>query len=129
MDDARRRWLTDSMMTECTIEHVAEAIAGHAQPGQDAYIERRSAGYRWSPVHAGGSYPLLRTVAAMIDVNYHALGLPFTTVEGRTVVNADARANGDVTGASFIEATTDAPENMRRIGAALEDRGFPYPTG
>ncbi len=46
MDDTRRRWLTDSIMRGCTLEHVAEAIASHAPSGECAYVERRGAEYR-----------------------------------------------------------------------------------
>ena len=118
MDESRRRWLTDSIMSGSTLEHVAEAIASHAPSGECVYVERRGAEYRWSPAHAGGPYPLLRTVAVILEVDYHALILPCGAVEGRTVVNAPVPGDADV--ASFIEATADAPENTRRIEAALE---------
>ena len=118
MDDTRRRWLTDSIMSGSTLEHVAEAIASHAPSGERVYVERRGGEYRWSPAHAGGAYPLLRTLAMILDVDYHALILPFITVEERAIVNAPAPSDADA--ASFIEATTDAPENTRRIEAALE---------
>lgn len=118
MEDARRRWLTNSIMAECSLEHVAEAIATHARPGREVYVERRGAGYRWSPAHAGGSYPLHREVALTIDVDYHRFVLPFVTVDGRAIVKAGL-AEGDVVAASFIEPTTDALENMERIRSAL----------
>ena len=119
MDHGRRQWLIDSIINQCSIEHVADAIAAFARPGTDVYVEQRGSGYRWSPAHAGGSYPLLRTVAVTIDVEYHSLILPFVTFDGRAIVNADAPADGEVVAASFIEATADTRENRERIEAAL----------
>ena len=120
MDEARRRWLVESMMTECSLEHVAEAIAAHGRPGREVYVEQRQVGYRWSPTH-GSAYPLHREVALTIDVDYHRFVLPFITVDGRAVLLAEALAESDVVTSAFIESTTDAVENSERIRSALEN--------
>jgi hypothetical protein len=119
MEEARRRWLLDSMTSECPLEYVAEAIASHAKPGSDVYVAQGPGGYRWSPTHPGGAYPLQREVALMIDLSHYDFALPFDTVDGWGIVRAAGLAETDVVAASFIEARTDARANVERISSAL----------
>lgn len=44
-------------------------------------------GWRWSPVHAGGPYPLLRITARFLKMDYHRLLIPCRALDdGNTIV-------------------------------------------
>lgn len=60
------------------LEEVAEHVAAVSSPTRKVYVERRRDGYRWSIAHGGGPYPLLRTVAAFLQVDHTRI-----VVEGR----------------------------------------------
>ncbi len=62
--------------------------------------------YRWSPAHRGGPYPLLRTVAKLLDLNHHAVVLPFETHDGFCVVS---RGQGEATGEAWTVLEFDQP--------------------
>lgn len=88
MDGAERRFIVATMTTACALEDVAEAIGRRVRPGRVVYVERRTNGYRWSPSHAGGPYPLLRELALVVDRHYTTLVVPFETIDGRAVIRA-----------------------------------------
>ena len=114
MDDAQRRLLADSMFSYCPLEQVAEQISASGARFDRIYVERRGTKYRWSLVHLGGPYPLLREVAQLLDVSYHSLVLPFGTVEEWTIVlTEDLDANPDACG--FMQPAPDALVNRERI--------------
>ena len=61
MDEVRRSRLMRSIFGIGPAEEVAEQIALFGAPRFDnVYVERRGHAYRWSIVHRGGPYPLLR---------------------------------------------------------------------
>jgi hypothetical protein len=89
MDDARRRLLAGSIFAYCTLEQVAEQIAASAAQFDCIYVERLGSTYRWSPMHRGGPYPLLREVAKLLDLPYRLLVLPFGTADEWTIVRTE----------------------------------------
>jgi hypothetical protein len=114
MDDARRRLLAGSIFAYCTLEQVAEQIAASAALFERIYVERRGSGFRWSLIHRGGPYPLLRQVAQLLDVSYHSLVLPFGSVEEWTIVlTKDLDTNPDACG--FMQPAPGALVNRERI--------------
>jgi hypothetical protein len=69
--------------TPTTLTAVAAAVATAANERNGAiYVEKFPDGYRWSPAQPGGVYPLMRTVAAFLDVDYHRIIVGFRTVAG-----------------------------------------------
>jgi len=92
------------------------------------YVERRPGGFRWSPAHRGGPYPLLRTAAVVLGVDHHRLVLPFRPVPGNgnaawrgLSIVGDPRdpAPGRWT-VLTLEAATPAGEVEDRLAAAFE---------
>ena len=114
MDDARRRLLADSMFSYCSLEQVAEQISAFGTRFNRIYVERRGSGYRWSLIHRGGPYPLLREVAQLLDVSYHSLILPYRPVDTWTIVLTPELERSRTRGA-FIEPASDASVNVQRI--------------
>jgi hypothetical protein len=114
MDDACRRLLAGSIFAYCTLDQVAEQIAASAARFERIYVERRGSKYRWSPVHLGGPYPLLREVAQLLDVSHNSLILPFGTVEEWTIVlTRDLDNSPDAW--SFTQPAPDAVANRERV--------------
>ena len=114
MDDARRRLLVGSIFAYCTLDQVTEQIAEYAGGSDRIYVERRGSGYRWSLVHRGGAYPLLREVAKLLDVPYRSLILHFGTIDGWTIaLTPEPDAAPDSRG--FIEPAAEASINRERI--------------
>lgn len=108
MDEARRRDLANTMTKASTLEDVAEAIAAFGEHTYaNVYVERRDGGYRWSPAHAGGPYPLLREVARFLDLDHHALIVPFATMDGRTVVSPEGPRMSRPEAWAFIAPSAD----------------------
>jgi len=120
MDEDRRRWLIATLVAGCSLRDAAEAIAGHARADSYVYVEERTDGYRWSPTHRGGPYPLHREVALVIDVPYNVFMLPFETIDGSAVVRAEDPRAASVIRRGFVRATSEPDENVARILAALD---------
>jgi hypothetical protein len=118
MNDTSRQLLASSILSTCTIERTAEQIALFGVPRfQNVYVERRGNAYRWSIVHWGGAYPLLRELALLLDVPYTPIVLPFDTVDGWAIVRA-ADLKGDPDSWALIEPSTDVSINVERLLAA-----------
>src|SRR3954468_18028819 len=114
MDDARRRLLADSMFSYCSLEQVAEQVSTSGAKFTRIYVERLGASYRWSLMHRGGPYPLLREVAQLLDVSSPSLILPYGSVDGWSIV-LTPRLEREPDSWSFIEPTPDASANLQRI--------------
>ena len=97
------------------------------------YVERRGAVFRWSPAHRGGPYPLLRTVAKILDLDYHGLvvgcsGLPDSPSgfdsdgmwEGLCIVPATAKAGE----ARRLDRPRARPADHSRRGPPANCRGL-----
>ena len=71
--DPAREALARSISTAAPLDEVATAIAAASEHQRLLYVERVPGGYRWSLAHRGGPYPLLRTTALFLRVDYHEL--------------------------------------------------------
>ena len=115
MDDVTRSRLAGSIFETCTIEQTAEQIALFGAPRfARVYVERRGKAYRWSIVHRGGPYPLLRELAQLLDVPHESIALPFATIDGWTYVLAPD-LDGKPDSWAIIEPSSDASVNVERL--------------
>ena len=56
-----------------SLEEVALAASVATEYETKLYVERRDDRYRWSLIHRGGPYPLLRITARFLEVDYHSI--------------------------------------------------------
>jgi hypothetical protein len=78
--DARRLELYRSVFEPSPLDDVAEAVAVATEDVRQVYVERTTDGYRWSLVHTGGPYPMLRITARFLRVVYTRILVPCRTV-------------------------------------------------
>ena len=114
--DAHRLELFRSVFEPSSLDEVAQAVAVASEDERSIYVERVDGGYRWSLTHAGGGYPLLRTTARFLRVDYTRIMVGFRTVtdgvcvvcsepaepmnpESWAVVEFDGATSADVVGA------------------------------
>lgn len=62
-----------SMHDWSSLEKVALAVSVATEYETEVYVERLGDRYRWSLVHRGGPYPLLRITARFLQVDYHSI--------------------------------------------------------
>src|ERR1700683_4767958 len=55
------------------LEEVALAVSVATEDETKVYVERLSDRYRWSLIHRGGPYPLLRITARFLQVDYQSI--------------------------------------------------------
>jgi len=68
--DARRLELFRSVYEPSSLDDVAEAVAVATEDLRRIYVERVGDRYRWSLVHPGGPYPMLRITARFLRVDH-----------------------------------------------------------
>ena len=69
-----RSQLIQSTRDWSSLEEVALAVSVATECESEIYVERRGKDrYRWSPVHRGGPYPLLRIIARFLQVDYQSI--------------------------------------------------------
>ena len=120
--DAHRLALLRSVFHPTTLDNVADAIAVATQYARRIYIERVSGGYRWSPTHSGGSYPLLRITARFLDVDHHRFAIAFRTVsDGICILCQDPEHPSPAEQWAVIDfdEPVEAPVVRQRIAQAL----------
>jgi hypothetical protein len=123
--DAYRLELLRRVFEVSSLDEVAEAVAVATEHERRVYVERLDGGYRWSPVHSGGAYPLLRITARFLRVDYRDI-----TVAFRAVADAVYILSAEVQQATIADAWAvvdfDVPasseETRDRIRAALSPR-------
>jgi len=107
------------------LEDVAEAVSVASEVETRIYVERIGNAYRWSLVHAGGMYPLLRIAARFLRVDYHRIFIGFRTVaEGVVVLSEEPDKAEDPDAWAVIEfdgATTPSDVKRRIVGVLLGD--------
>ena len=69
----KRSQLIKSSRDWSTIETVALAVSVATEFQTNVYVERLGESYRWSLIHRGGPYPLLRITAKYLQVDYQSL--------------------------------------------------------
>ena len=63
-----------------SLEQVALAASVASEYETKLYVERRDDRYRWSLIHRGGPYPLLRITARFLEIDYHSIFIGFREV-------------------------------------------------
>ena len=69
----KRSQLIKSSFDWSTIEMAAMAVSLATEFQSKVYVERLGDRYRWSLIHRGGPYPLLRITAKYLQVDYHSI--------------------------------------------------------
>ena len=88
--DEQRAALARSIMEVSPLRTVATAVAAATEHQRRVYIEHLAQGWRWSPLHPGGPYPLLRITARFLKMNHHHLLISFRTLDdGNTILCRD----------------------------------------
>ena len=120
--DAHRLELFRSVFEPSSLDAVAEAVAAAGEDETRIYVERIDRAYRWSLVHPGGGYPLLRITAWFLRVDYTRIMVGFRTVtHGVCVVCSDpAEATSpDVWALVEFDGATPVDVVAARIQVAL----------
>lgn len=65
-----------------SLEEVALAVSVATEYETKVYVERMSDRYRWSLIHRGGPYPLLRITARFLQVDYHRIFVACREIDG-----------------------------------------------
>jgi hypothetical protein len=77
---ARRAQLILATRDWSPLSDVAEAVSVASEYESEVYVERLGSRYRWSLVHRGGPYPLLRITARFLHVDYQSIYIGFRPV-------------------------------------------------
>lgn len=78
--DPQRQHLLASTRFRSPVDAVVDAIAVYTEYPGHVYVERFDDGWRWSPAHRGGAYPLLRVTARFLRVDHFRVIVPFRAV-------------------------------------------------
>lgn len=85
--DADRWALAATIREPGRLDDTAVAIAAYAASGgSTVVVEADENGYRWSPAHSGGAYPLGQRVAGFLGCSHRDLIVRFTTLDGWAIV-------------------------------------------
>jgi hypothetical protein len=84
-----RTRLVRSIFDWSPIEEVALAVSLASAHESHVYVERISDRYRWSLIHRGGPYPLLRITARFLQVDHRAVFIGFRDVGDGCVALSD----------------------------------------
>jgi len=80
VENPHRLAFIDAMQHWSPLDDVVAAVVDAATDQRRVYVERLGDQYRWSIV-AGSGYPLHRTVAAYLGVDYKRIYIGFRTVD------------------------------------------------
>jgi hypothetical protein len=72
---------------------VARAISQATEDERSVYAERLGSEYRWSLVHPGSAYPLLRITARYLRIDYTKMFIGFRTLDNGPAILWDERAD------------------------------------
>jgi hypothetical protein len=78
--DATRRQLLRSVFEPSSLIEVAEALSVATEREHSFYVERLNNRWRWSFVHRGGAYPLLRVTARFLKCDHYRIMIGFRTL-------------------------------------------------
>ncbi len=117
----KRSQLIKSSRDWSTIETVALAVSVATEFETKVYVERLGDRYRWSLIHRGGPYPLLRITARYLKVDYHSIIVGY-----RQVGVGWSGLNGNETESLEPDAwailSFDGPTTAADIGAIISQR-------
>ncbi len=104
------------------LEDVARAVSVATEYETKLYVERLDAKYRWSLIHRGGPYPLLRITDRFLQVDYHSIFIGCKEIEDG--YSSLSENHLDVVPSASAILTFDGPtptkEVQRLIQEALE---------
>jgi hypothetical protein len=83
--DAKRQ-SPKSIRNWSALDDVCDDVSVASWQLRHDYVERRGDVFRWSIVRKGGAYPLLRTVARYVEVDYNRLKHGFCTLPNGTAI-------------------------------------------
>lgn len=121
--DPRRVRLYLCIFTPSSLDRVVEAVSVATADETRVYVERIGTAYRWSLTHPGGAYPLLRTAARFLRIDYHCLVIGFREVAERVYVlcgDPDSDRDPDECAVLDFAGPTAPAEVKQRIVAALD---------
>jgi hypothetical protein len=81
--------LIQSTRTWSTLSEVALAVSVANVTERRIYVERRSNLYRWSLVHPGGGYPILRITARFLGVDHCRIVVGFRMLSNGSAIMCD----------------------------------------
>jgi len=113
-----RQRLLDSTRSTSPLEDVAKAVSVYTENPGEVYVEHFAAGWRWSPAHRGGSYPLLRVTARFLQVDHSRIVVPFRTVNSDWAVLMPEPEGGECPEASAI-LVFDEPASPAVVAARI----------
>jgi hypothetical protein len=88
-DPSRSRFIM-STRDWSPLSEVAQAVSVATEKETELYVERLGSLYRWSLIHRGGAYPLLRITARFLQVDYQRIFIGFRPVgDGYSRLGAD----------------------------------------
>ena len=110
------------MMEPSSIRDVAVAIAAFAKRSDaKVYIERRGDGYRWSPAHPGGPYPILREVARFLELDHHRLIVGCAAVDDLSVVAPEGPRMPKAVASVVVKSPRDKSAVARALKMLADD--------
>lgn len=112
--DEEHAALAQTIMETLPLRKVAAAVAAATEHERRVYVERMSRGWRWSLVHAGGPYPLLRVTARFLRMDYRRLMIPTHTLDGRNTIVWRTRNRPSKSG-SWALVDFDGPSTAREV--------------
>lgn len=122
--DPQRIALSRSMFETSSLDSVSTAIAAATEYERTIYVERMESGWRWSLVHRGGPYPLLRITARFLRMDHSSLRMNCHGHEsGFWVLSQDQERRSPPQAWAIVEFSgpTGVDEARRRIQDALPD--------
>lgn len=118
--DEQHAELARSIMETMPLRKVAAAISAATEHERCVYVERMSRGWRWSLVHAGGPYPLLRVTARFLRMDYHRLVIPTRALsDGNTIVWKST--NRPSKSQEWALVNFDSPATPREVEAKIHE--------
>jgi hypothetical protein len=118
---ARRAQLILSTRDWSSRSLVAEAVSVATEHEKNVYVERLRSQYRWSLVHRGGGYPLLRITARFLQVDYQSIFIGFRPVgEGWSGLLPDAGEEDAALPDAHAVLTFDGPTPVAEVEARIQ---------
>jgi hypothetical protein len=107
--DPKRAELFRSVFEPSSLEEVVRAISEATEFQFRVYVERTGSWYRWSLVHPGGPYPLLRIAALFLRMDHHHLVIGFKTLENGLCVLSDPERSAEPDASEVLQFEANEP--------------------
>ena len=106
-----------------SLSDVARAVSVATEHETKVYVERLDDRYRWSLIHRGGPYPLLRITARFLQVDHRSVYVGFKQIQdGYSALCADPEQQSAPSASAILAVAgpTSEDEAEHRIRQALE---------